>query len=230
MAGDNSGDFATTRYDAATGVQQWVASYDGPGNGLDLPAAVAVTNDGAKVLVAGASLGSGTKSDFATLEYDAVSGSKQWLSRYNGAGVNDEHAVATVANPDSGNVYVAGWSENGTDFGLDYTTAAYDAATGTQKWVARYHRIDSSYEIATAIAVSHNGQRVYVTGYTDAGYNGAPPEYTTVAYDAATGSQLWVTFFVPPTTSDMNTGTPYAIAVSPDDTRIYVTGNVAGSA
>jgi DNA-binding beta-propeller fold protein YncE len=230
MGPDNGGDYVTIRYGASDGAQQWLAHYDGPRSGFDVPAAIAISKNGAKVIVTGSSSGSATHSDFATIQYDALTGTKEWLSRYDGLGVNDEHAVATAASPDGTTVYVAGWSGNGTDFGLDYTTAAYDAATGAQKWVSRYHRVDSSYEIATAMALSHDGQRIYVTGYTNAGYNGAPSEYTTVAYDTATGAQLWVTMFVPNTDSDINTGTPYAIVVSPDDSRVYVTGNVAGSA
>src|SRR6202022_1232688 len=99
-----------------------------------------VSNDGSKVIVTGASLGTNTRSDFATLQYDATTGAQQWLARYNGLGVNHDEAVAIAASPDSRTVYVAGWSENGTALGFNYATVAYDAATGAQKWTARYHR------------------------------------------------------------------------------------------
>ena len=42
--------------------------------------------------------------------------------------------------------------------------------------------------------------------------------------------ELWVALFARDTNSDINIGTPYAVTVSPDDSRVYVTGNVAGSA
>ena len=229
MSGENAGDFAAVRYDATSGAQQWVAKYDGPGNGLDLPKGISVSTDGSKVVVTGASPGKETRNDFATLQYDAATGAQQWLVRYNGPGTNDDEAVAIVTSPDGNTVYVTGWSENGSDYGLDYATVAYDATTGIQKWASRYHRADNSFATARAMAISHNGRRLYVTGYTDAGYNGAPPEYTTVAYDAATGARLWKAFFTAPMNSDINSGTAQALVVSPDDSRVYVTGNVAGS-
>jgi DNA-binding beta-propeller fold protein YncE len=229
MSGDNAGDFATVRYDATSGAQQWAAKYDGPASGLDLPKAIAVSNDGFKVVVTGASPGKETRNDFATIQYDTATGTQQWLARYNGPGTNDDEAVAVVSSPNGNTVYVTGWSENGSDHGLDYATLAYDATTGMQRWASRYHRTDNSFEIARAMAISHNGRRLYVTGYTDAGYNGAPSQYTTIAYDAATGARLWTAFFTAPFNSDIDIGTAQAIAVSPDDSRIYVTGNVTGS-
>jgi DNA-binding beta-propeller fold protein YncE len=229
MSGENGGDFATVDYDANTGAQQWIAKYNGPANDLDLPKAIGVSKDGSRVIVTGVSPGINTRNDFATLSYDASTGTQEWVTRYNAVGVNDDEAVAIAASPDSNTVYVTGWSENGGSSGLDYATAAYDAATGTQKWLSRYHRTDHSFEIVRAMAVSHDGRQVYVTGYTDAGFNGAPSEYTTIAYNAASGAELWVDFFTAPTNSDINLGTAQALAVSPDDSRIYITGNVSGS-
>jgi hypothetical protein len=229
LGANDNGNFVTTSYNADTGAQQWVTQYSGPAGGLDLPAGIAITSDGSAVVVVGTSAGSTTWNDFAVARYASANGTQEWAARYDGPGVNDESPMATVVSPDSATVYVSGYSDNGTNLGLDYVTAAYDTATGQQRWVERYHRGDSSYEINTGMAINHNGQRVYVTGYTNAPGNGTPSEYTTVAYDAATGGQIWVAMFTKPTDSDLNLGYPYAIAVSPDDKRVYVTGNVSGS-
>src|SRR5207245_4287141 len=52
-----SDDYATLAYSARTGSQLWVSLYNGPGNGYDLPFAMAVRPDGRAVYVTGNSLG-----------------------------------------------------------------------------------------------------------------------------------------------------------------------------
>lgn len=114
---------------------------------------------------------------------------------------------AVVVSPDGTRTYVTGVAPS-----WNYATVAYDAADGTELWVARYP--DSGWG-AVAIAVSPDGARVYVTGRT-----GYPYRMTSVAYDATTGTQLWVAHYDGP-------GDDYAssLAVSPDGSKVYVTGS-----
>jgi outer membrane protein assembly factor BamB len=75
-------------------------------------------------------------------------------------------------------VYVTGW---------DFTTVAYNAATGAQRWVA-YHNAYTGGD-PVYVAASPTGTRVFVTGPS----GGATTDhYATIAYNAATGAQLWV--------------------------------------
>ncbi|TKJ39070.1 hypothetical protein CEE37_11645 [candidate division LCP-89 bacterium B3_LCP] len=60
-------DFATIKYDSS-GVEQWIAIYNGPGNGTDYPNTVAVLPTG-EVFVGGTSVGEGTSSDYCTIKY-----------------------------------------------------------------------------------------------------------------------------------------------------------------
>src|SRR5437867_4313849 len=57
-------------------------------------------------------------------------------------GGDDDAASDVVVSPDGSHVYVTGWSGSSTPPGsypnYDYATVAYDVATGTQSWVARY--------------------------------------------------------------------------------------------
>jgi len=63
-------DYATIKYDSL-GEEQWAVRYNGPGNGVDADPAVAVDGSG-NVYVTGASEGSGTGSDCATIKYVQV--------------------------------------------------------------------------------------------------------------------------------------------------------------
>src|SRR5262249_21190707 len=85
-----------------------------------------------------------------------------------------------------GQVYVTGSSDLAD--GSEFATVAYDAALGTQLWVARYHGASDRNDRANALAADGFG-KVYVTGY---GVGQTSADYVTVAYDGTDGTQLWV--------------------------------------
>lgn len=68
----NGNDYATIKYNN-DGVEQWVASYNGPGNNSDAPSSIALGSDG-NVYITGFSTGSGTSEDFATIKYSQDTG------------------------------------------------------------------------------------------------------------------------------------------------------------
>lgn len=205
-------DYATVAYDAATGSEVWVARYDGPGNGEDAAWSIGVSPDGSRVYVTGYSYGPETGYDYATVAYDAATGSAVWVARYDGLGNDADAAVSLAVSPDGARVYVTGASF-GSDTEYDYATVAYDAATGGQAWVARYGAAGS--DVATALSVTGDGSRVYVTGASP----GLSNDYATVAYDAANGTQRWVARY-----RGAIEDIPSSIALSPTGARVYVTG------
>ena len=120
--GSNTGysDYATIKY-SPDGVQQWVASYNGPGNGLDHAFFIAL-DSAANIYVCGGSDGSGTERDYATIKYNP-DGVQQWVARYDGpANLRDE--VAGLAIDAQGNVYVTGTSTD-SHKKKNYTTIKY---------------------------------------------------------------------------------------------------------
>ena len=208
-------DYATVGYNAATGKQLWASRYDGLHNAGGSAQAAAVDPAGRTVFVTGYSPGANSGTDYVTLAYNAATGKRLWLARYDGAVHSNDYAFALAVSPDGSTVYVTGSSQGGPDASAgDYATVAYDAAAGKQLWASRYQGPGRSEDIANAIAVSPDGATVFVTG-------GSGLNYATVAYDASTGKQLWA--------NRQQSGAAAAITVAPDGQVVYVTGT-SGSA
>jgi outer membrane protein assembly factor BamB len=215
-AGAGTGlDYATVAYRAATGHQVWVARYNGPANGDDSATALAVSPDGKTLYVTGTS-----SSEYATVAYNAATGSQLWVERHHGPTNGGSSAVAVAVSPDSRRVFVTGTTQNGDSACGDksYDTIAYSAATGAQMWLAQVCNFSS----ASALAVSPDGRRVYVTGQFD-NECGVCSLYGTVAYNAATGHLIWQKFYGSP---GAQAGTGNAIAVSRNGAKVYVSGSI----
>jgi outer membrane protein assembly factor BamB len=206
--------YTTVAYNAVTGAQLWVARY---GVGGSYASAVAVSRDGTKVFVTGASLGTNDGYDYATVAYNAVTGAQLWAERYDGASSGERGADSVAVSGST--VFVTGSSYGGSSANYDYATVAYSAATGAQLWVQRYDGPGGGNQ-AYSVAVSPSGGTVYVTGYANTSSTGTVYDYTTIAYSAATGAQLWLARYNGP--GDFNKA--YSVAVSPNGTTVYVTG------
>ena len=203
-----SDDYATVKYNSS-GVQQWVARYDGPAHTIDKAIALAVDASG-NVYVTGFSEGIGSGGDYATVKYDS-SGVQQWVGRYDGPGHGDDDAVALAVDA-SDNVYVTGFSL-GLANNDDYATVKYNSS-GAQQWVARYDGAANDEDIATALAVDASGN-VYVTGYS----LGTSNDYATVMYNSS-GVQQWVARYDGPANYD---DAAYALALDASG-NVFVTG------
>ncbi|MEO3929287.1 S8 family serine peptidase [Micromonosporaceae bacterium B7E4] len=220
-------DYATVAYDAATGAQLWVARYNGPADNFDNARAVDVSPDGSRVFITGQSQAVDTKthSEYATVAYDAATGAQLWVTRYNGPSSDFDSAVALVANPAGGAVYVTGQSpgEGGQSSskgsGWDYATVAYDDTTGAQLWVARYDGPATALDQPTGLAITPDGDRLFVTGAAT-GVSGTA-DYGTVAYVTADGTQVWAALHDGPSHA---VDQAKAVTVSDDGAAVYVTG------
>lgn len=206
-------DYLTIKYNSA-GVQQWVATHNGPGNAGD--AAIGLGLDAAgNIYVTGTDFAGHDpqgEGDYLTIKYDPA-GAEQWQARFNGTISEADGATAIVVD-DAGNSYVTGSSRLG-GINTDYVTIKYNT-NGVQQWLADYGGKAAQGDIPGAIAIDKNGN-VYVTG-TDQTF----PyfyDYRTVKYNA-NGKQLWTAKYDGP-----SSGNDFANAIAVDNNgNVYVTG------
>ena len=216
-------DYATVAYRTSDGAQLWVRRYNGTANTKDYGHGVALSPDGRTVFVTGASRDRGHGVDYATIAYNAATGTTRWLRRYNGPGNNTDDAIAIAAGPGGRAVYVTGYSAGQTT-GQDYATIAYSASTGARLWISRFNGTASQNDMATALAVGPGGKTVYVTGFSTATH-AAGYVYATVAYAAATGRKLWVQTYGVGSGGSLAS----AVAAGPSGHSVFVTGSSQGS-
>lgn len=217
-------DYATLAYDAATGSQLWAKRYDGPRNDDDVANAIVLSPDGARAFVTGQSYDSVTQYDYATVAYDAATGSRLWVQRYDGPAHDSDFAYGIGVSPDGTTVLVTGGSVAAGTTSSDYATVAYDTVTGTKLWVKRYDGPGNGNDVATSIAVSPDGSRAFVAGQSTG--LGSGLDYATVAYDVSTGSQLWAKRYDGPAHDFDGV---QDVAASPDGSKVFATGLSLGT-
>jgi len=213
------GDCITIKYNSS-GLEQWRARYNGPGNGLDDARAMVLDKAG-DVYVSGTSLGIGTGLDYVTIKYNA-SGAEQWVARYNGLGNSGDRACA-LALDDSGNIYVTGSSYRSSDFS-EVVTIKYNSA-GVQQWEARYAGPGASRNEATTLTVDGSGN-VYVLGSSSIWRNYPLQwvgDYVTIKYNTG-GARQWAAIYDGP---GLLYDEPAALALD-DWGNVYVTGRSWG--
>jgi len=100
------------------------------------------------------------------------------------------------------------------------TTAwAGTSGAGAQRWTASYQSGEPAF--STAVSLSPDGSTVFVTGSTEVNNSG---RFATIAYDASSGAHRWAATF--PSDASGQGGMARALAVSPDGSRLFVSGFV----
>ncbi len=229
--GDGTGkDYYTVKYDA-DGNKLWLEgqTYNGPGNGDDVPSAIAVDSSG--VYVTGTSLGdpTGEGQDICTVKYDLADGHIIWENRYDGPshlgdGGND------LALDSEGNPHGAGFVHRGNvKKHADYTTIKYSRLSGDIIWEEGYDSTRNGNDVATAIAVDSAGN-VYVTGKSQESSKNdeeTSHDYVTIKYDSS-GNFQWLVRDDGPHFGD-DEPTDMALYEDPlGAVYIYVTGYTSG--
>jgi hypothetical protein len=215
--------YATVAYDASSGDELWATRFKGSGSSD--ARALGVSPDGSAVIVTGVGHGATRRIDYATVAYDASTGSRLWTTRYNGPAHRFDAPTALRISPDGSAVFVTGVSIGSTT-GYDYATVAYDVSTGDELWATRYNGPADYLDVANALGVSTDGSEVFVTGRSDGSTSAS---YATLAYDASTGKELWATRYTGPANGLVYGDAARALGVSPDGSEVFVTGGSTGS-
>jgi outer membrane protein assembly factor BamB len=223
---DTNGNYLTTAYQASTGTRLWTATWAGPDGLTDAAGSIGVTPDGSRVIVTGFNLTNDRGYEWLTVAYSASTGAQLWFDRFNAAvGEFEDMPRGMAVSPDGSFVAVTGWGHDSAYAG-DMTTVAYSVATGAQLWLASYSDPRGDNSAATAVAVSPDSTKVFVTGVGNSASDHT--SYETTAFDAATGALQWATpYDGPPDGLGDNFGS--SVAVSGDGSVAVVTGASQGT-
>jgi WD40 repeat protein len=204
--------YVTAAYNATTGARLWLARYQGTGHhprgfaGAGVPS-VTVSPDGSTVYVAGGLGRSSSFTDYLVLAYNAATGAQRWVVTPLAFGSAAQFQAVAVS-PDSKTVYITGRLDFfGGNAAKSYDTIALNAATGATVWNTNTKFPPHVFHFITSIAVSPDGSTVFIAGSSG-----------TVAYDAATGAQLWLDAY-----KQAYDRSRVSLAVSPDSATVYVT-------
>jgi len=214
----STSNYLTIAYDTATGKPLWQTRHDGGGYTAEVPTAIAASPDGTRVIVTGAEGSSANPfRDYLTVAYDVRSGSQLW-EQGKGDGTPTGAPAGLAISPDGSKVFATGGAEYpGPD---DYQTVAYNVQTGEQLWQRNYDGPTGGDDIAVNLTVSPDGSRIFITGQSD-GETGIR-ECATVAYASGTGALNWTERY---DEADSRSNVCTAASVSPDGSRVFLTGS-----
>ncbi len=214
--------FFTRRY-LADGSTGWLTFYNGPGNGDDIPSAIAVDSTG--VYVTGTSEGGNTTGpDVYTVKYGLSNGQVIWQKRFDGPSHLGDGGNAIAI--DSRYAWVAGYVHRGIQIKhADYLAVKYDKMTGNEVWAETYDSRRNGNDIATAIAADTTGN-VYVTGKSQESLNNVATshDFFTIKYDSS-GNLQWEARDDGP---GFGNDQPTDILVDEPGNAVYVTGLTNG--
>ena len=163
---------------SASGTPLW-SQLDTSGGGFAVPSSLALSPDGADVVVTGGISGGAT---WNTIVYDATTGALKWQVS------SAEGTVAKDVVVDAARVYVCGQGVTGAGTpALTYylTLVAYDRASGTRLWRTDKNPADGNNSFGLRMARAPDGSLV-VTGQTNRGFL----DWYTVAFET-TGAVRW---------------------------------------
>lgn len=217
FTGSQTYDYCSIKYNAS-GVQKWVALYNGSGNGTDIAYAICSDASG-NVYVTGSSPHAygAQNEDIVTIKYDS-NGVQQWVAVYNGASNGPDEGKCIVTD-NAGNCYVAGYTySNASNY--NYVVIKYNSS-GIQQWVTYYDGPASGGDEPTAMSIDKNSN-IYVSGNSHG--IGTGNDYCTIKYNPS-GAQQWVARYDGPGSGD---DIAYSLTID-TSLNVIVTGTSLGA-
>lgn len=177
----SSDDFIVVCLDQ-NGIEQWVYTYNGPGNNVDRAHALICGNDG-NIYIAGECESSNT--DFLVISLDA-DGNERWIYRYNGIGNGCDGAYDIV---DDGTIYATGTTWTGTQY-ADIIVVGLDQS-GIEQWIYTYNGSSGrNYDYSDNIRSGQDGN-LYIAGSSHFSNDLDNSECLAICIDTS-GSEQWV--------------------------------------
>lgn len=218
-------DLMTIAYSGADGSELWRAHSPGPAR--DVGTEVLLSHDEQQVFVVVNDIVGKGDIDWAVAAYKAADGQQLWRTPYRGLDIGKVDSPKAAALSPSGDLlYVTGESEATKEYDADYATVAYATtgpAAGTVVWESRYDAGKQLSDRASDLSVDAEG-RVIVTGNSlrNNEVRNVDIDYATIAYDGATGEQLWEARYAGPANDGLHFGR--SVATSPTGTVAVVSG------
>ncbi|HJY62730.1 MAG TPA: SBBP repeat-containing protein [Ignavibacteria bacterium] len=145
-----------------------------------------------------------------------------WHKTYVGNGNGEDRAFGIVTDSLGLNIFITGFTTDSAN-GSDMITISYDSS-GTERWVDIFNGESNEEDRAFGIAVDiFQAGNVYITGYSANDTLG--PDYTTIKYNSANGSRIWVSKY-----NGSGNSSDRAFGIVVDRTgNSYITGMSAGA-
>jgi hypothetical protein len=197
-----------------------VPAYAAPGDvawAIDTPAKldsagqdIAVTPDGATVVVAGQLVGNHSNYDYFVGAYSTTDGSTLWTKRYDDPTGGADGASAVAIDSAGTFAYVTG-AMTIQGHHADITTMAFDVATGDRAWISRFNGPNDVADEAHGMSLTDVG--LFIVGST-----GNRP--LVLRYASGTGALRWRT---------IGTSGEWWSDVVALGSRSYIVGNTSGA-
>jgi hypothetical protein len=207
-------DYLVSKY-TAQGVLIWQQTYNGTGNGDDIPSAITLDNAG-NVYVTGASSGTNSLSDFATIKY-SNNGTQLWSKLYDFS--NKYEAATDIIINNAGEIIICGASAS-NPFNADFVVIKYNATNGNQIGLKRHNTPGNGIDFPVEM-IADAQNNIYVTGIADANGN---KDIKTIALNSTLQQILWTKY------TDLSGNDDEATGITKDNNgHIIVTGHTQKS-
>jgi len=178
----SSPDIYTVKYNSS-GVQQWVAAFNGNGNDSDDVNCITTDYLG-NIIIGGKSKSAASDFDFVTVKYNS-SGTQQWAKYLSGNSSNSRDEIISIAS-DLNNNILAGGNAKYQSSGYDYVTVKYNSS-GDLLWNSNHGGTSGTDDLMSYLSIDLAGN-AYVTGFTNDLFSGM--NFCTVKYNI-NGTQDW---------------------------------------
>lgn len=203
----------------------WTGSYGSELAAGDVASDVVASPDGNSTFTLGTTSTAAAGIDATIVAHDAASGTQLWVAKQAGPGTTADLPSEIAVAPDSGLVFLAGTictAATATET-CDLVVSAFDAASGSNVWETRVDGPGDDYDSGTGIAVSPEGDRVYVSGVETSLLTGG--DAALVALEAEDGDVLWESTY----DSVRGFDSALSVALSDDGEIAFIAGPSPGS-